>query len=287
MRQMPDHLAGAAPMTGFIDPSIRAARAKEQRNRHSAKVVEVNPFENEPPMTNAPSSPDIVALATKLLDFIDAEGPEAKAWQPISETAAALRASLQPAIPTAACPYKGPFGCKCEPGECKYAPTMPDDNIDAATGTADDQGRFAAGGDAVAGDAQAARESGPVDPAMTPTEFVDSILSACDPSNWDADRNKVDYYRGLHDAYEHIHEIANEYQTAMYGWTRARDAAQPSGETEQHLREENLRSLLREARLYVSEAYCNEDNEVQSHSKSLLCDIDQALSISSTHGDTP
>lgn len=62
--------------------------------------------------------------------------------------------------------------------------------------------------------------------------------------------------------------------------------AQPSGETEQHLREENLRSLLREARLYVSEAYCNEDNEVQSHSKSLMGDIDQALSISSTPSQT-
>jgi hypothetical protein len=33
-------------------------------------------------------------LATRLLDFIDNEGPEAKAWQPISETAAALRAAL-------------------------------------------------------------------------------------------------------------------------------------------------------------------------------------------------
>jgi hypothetical protein len=42
-----------------------------------------------------------------------------------------LRASLQPATPTS-CPYKGPFGCKCEPGECKYR----------------------AGGDAVAGEAK-------------------------------------------------------------------------------------------------------------------------------------
>jgi hypothetical protein len=33
------------------------------------------------------------------------------------------RASLQPATPTSPCPYKGPFGCKCEPGECKYKAT--------------------------------------------------------------------------------------------------------------------------------------------------------------------
>jgi hypothetical protein len=46
-----------------------------------------------------------------------------------------LRASLQPATPTS-CPYKGPFGCKCEPGECKYR----------------------AGGDAVAGEAKALAE---------------------------------------------------------------------------------------------------------------------------------
>ena len=39
-------------------------------------------------------TPDLRELATKLLDFIDAEGPEAKAWQPISETAAALRSAL-------------------------------------------------------------------------------------------------------------------------------------------------------------------------------------------------
>lgn len=26
------------------------------------------------------------------------------------------------ATPTVTCPYKGPFGCKCEPGECKYTP---------------------------------------------------------------------------------------------------------------------------------------------------------------------
>jgi hypothetical protein len=32
---------------------------------------------------------------------------------------ASFAKALQPATPTA-CPYKGPFGCKCEPGECKY-----------------------------------------------------------------------------------------------------------------------------------------------------------------------
>lgn len=74
-------------------------------------------------------------------------------------------------------------------------------------------------------------QSSPVsglDPAMTPTEFVDSILSACDPSNWDADLNKGDYYRGLRDAYEVIHEIACDYQTTMYDWTRRPDHAQSS-----------------------------------------------------------
>jgi len=50
-------------------------------------------------VTSAPAAghaqtPDLRELATKLLDFIDAEGPEAKAWQPISETAAALRSAL-------------------------------------------------------------------------------------------------------------------------------------------------------------------------------------------------
>lgn len=63
----------------------------------------------------------------------------------------------------------------------------------------------------------------------------------------------------------------------------ALDVAQPSGETEQQLRESNLSSLLREARQYVSDAYCNEeDNEVHGHSKSLLDDIDRALAIPST-----
>jgi hypothetical protein len=47
-------------------------------------------------------------------------------------TAWNTRAFLQPATPTS-CPYKGPFGCKCESGECKYR----------------------AGGDAVAGEAKA------------------------------------------------------------------------------------------------------------------------------------
>ncbi len=55
---------------------------------------------------------------------------------------------------------------------------------------------------------------------MTPKEFVDDILSACDESNWDAERNTGDYYRGLKDAYEHIMEIAVEYQTHMYDATR-------------------------------------------------------------------
>jgi hypothetical protein len=58
------------------------------------------------------------------------------------------------------------------------------------------------------------------DPAMTPTEFVNSILSACDASNWDADRNTGDYFKGLRDAYEAVQEIATDYQTAMYEWTR-------------------------------------------------------------------
>jgi hypothetical protein len=57
-------------------------------------------------------------------------------------------------------------------------------------------------------------------PAMTPKEFVDRILSACDASNWDSERNTGDYYCGLKDAYELIMEIAVEYQTAMYDATR-------------------------------------------------------------------
>jgi hypothetical protein len=59
---------------------------------------------------------------------------------------------------------------------------------------------------------------------MTPTEFVNSILSACDASNWDADRNTGDYFKGLRDAYEAVQEIATDYQTAMYEWTRSRVA---------------------------------------------------------------
>jgi hypothetical protein len=38
------------------------------------------------------------------------------------------RASLQPATPTS-CPYKGPFGCKCEPGECRYTPTAGESEV--------------------------------------------------------------------------------------------------------------------------------------------------------------
>jgi hypothetical protein len=64
---------------------------------------------------------------------------------------------------------------------------------------------------------------------MTPTEFVDAIFSACDPSNWGADNPKGAYYRGLHDAYTTIHEIAGEYQTAMYEWTRTRAQPQAAG----------------------------------------------------------
>lgn len=64
------------------------------------------------------------------------------------------------------------------------------------------------------------------DTALTPTAFVDSILSACDPSNWDSKLNKGAYYRGLHDAYTAIHEIAGDYQRAMYAWTRTGAPAQ-------------------------------------------------------------
>ncbi len=71
-----------------------------------------------------------------------------------------------------------------------------------------------------------------VDNAMTPKEFVDAILSACDPSNWDSERNKGERYRGLYDAYEDILQIAVEYQTAMYKWTR-RDAEQRSAVIEE------------------------------------------------------
>jgi hypothetical protein len=85
--------------------------------------------------------------------------------------------------------------------------------------------------DAAGGGSAAATPSEPVDPLMTPKEFMDSILSACDASNWDADRNKGGYYRGLHDAYEAVQEIAIEYQTAMYEWTRRGGVAQPVAAT--------------------------------------------------------
>ena len=44
-------------------------------------------------------------------------------------------------------------------------------------------------------------------PELTPTRLVNDLLSACDPSNWDADRNTGDYFKGLRDAYEHIYEL--------------------------------------------------------------------------------
>lgn len=56
---------------------------------------------------------------------------------------------------------------------------------------------------------------------LTPTRFVDDLLSACDPSNWDAERHQGNYFAGLKDAYDNIHGIANEYQTAMYWWTKS------------------------------------------------------------------
>lgn len=64
------------------------------------------------------------------------------------------------------------------------------------------------------------------DPYLTPTRLVDDLLSACDPSNWDSERNKGARYRGLHDAYTAIHEIVGEYQVAMYEWTRLRTQPQ-------------------------------------------------------------
>jgi hypothetical protein len=64
--------------------------------------------------------------------------------------------------------------------------------------------------------------------------------------------------------------------------TAARDT-EGKGETAQDLREENLRSLLREARQYVSDAGSDDGSDVNSHSVSLLSDIDEALGpVSST-----
>lgn len=61
----------------------------------------------------------------------------------------------------------------------------------------------------------------PVEPvAQTPKEFVDTVLSACDPSNWDAKRHQGEVFSALKEAYEGIHEIAIEFQTAMYAWTK-------------------------------------------------------------------
>lgn len=47
-------------------------------------------------------------------------------------------------------------------------------------------------------------------------EFLDAILSACDVSNWDADLNTGDRFRGLNDAYALIHEIALDFQMKIY-----------------------------------------------------------------------
>lgn len=55
---------------------------------------------------------------------------------------------------------------------------------------------------------------------LTPKEFVDTILSACDPSNWDAERHQGECFIALKEAYEGIHEIAAEFQTAMYAWPK-------------------------------------------------------------------
>jgi hypothetical protein len=98
-------------------------------------------------MTRSPSSPATVTPYDKLLERLDRganhrDYPEGfgDSWTDLCVKAAwairhLTRASLQPATPTS-CPYKGPFGCKCEPGECKYR----------------------AGGDAVAGEAKALAE---------------------------------------------------------------------------------------------------------------------------------
>jgi hypothetical protein len=77
------------------------------------------------------SSPATVTPYDKLLERLDRganhrDYPEGfgDSWTDLCVKAAwairhLTRASLQPATPTS-CPYKGPFGCKCEPGECKY-----------------------------------------------------------------------------------------------------------------------------------------------------------------------
>jgi len=57
------------------------------------------------------------------------------------------------------------------------------------------------------------------------------------------------------------------------------------GESESELREENLRSLLREARQYVYDDFLNDDMEVNKHSQSLLKDIDAALGSPATSTD--
>lgn len=60
--------------------------------------------------------------------------------------------------------------------------------------------------------------------------------------------------------------------------TKPRVAPSPGlGESQSDLREENLRSLLREARQYVHDDFLNDDMEVNKHSQSLLKDIDAAL----------
>jgi hypothetical protein len=80
------------------------------------------------------SSPATVTPYDKLLERLDRganhrDYPEGfgDSWTDLCVKAAwairhLTRASLQPATPTS-CPYKGPFGCKCEPGECRYTPT--------------------------------------------------------------------------------------------------------------------------------------------------------------------
>jgi hypothetical protein len=72
---------------------------------------------------------------------------------------------------------------------------------------------------------------GATDPSLTPKRFLDDILSACDASNWDADLNTGNYFKGLRDAYEAIQEIAIEYQASIYACSRTLEPSDAS-ETE-------------------------------------------------------
>jgi Lar family restriction alleviation protein len=53
-----------------------------------------------------------------------------------ADAEALIRREIAPYLPqntSAVCPYRGPFGCRCEPGECKYRPALSQSSPATAT----------------------------------------------------------------------------------------------------------------------------------------------------------